>query len=140
MIIGFTGTRKGMTPAQALKVGEVLTNLKILHGASEFVHGCEEHSDLTAAGLADGLGMLITGRPGPTSTGTKYDAYTCPPEPFLVRNEKIVRDCEVLIACPSGKSEKRRSGTWHTVRQARKTSTPIVFVYPDGKVYQEGQA
>jgi hypothetical protein len=42
----------------------------------------------------------------------------------------------MLAACPKG-PEERRSGTWATVRYARKTGKPVVIFWPDGTVTEE---
>lgn len=60
------------------------------------------------------------------------------PKPFLERDQDIVDWSEVLIATPSEETgEKLRSGTWATVRMARKKGIPIIIVRPSGKVEQE---
>lgn len=54
------------------------------------------------------------------------------PKDYLVRNKDIVNDTDALIAFPSTKNEVLRSGTWSTIRYARKCSKPIIVIYPDG--------
>jgi outer membrane protein insertion porin family len=54
----------------------------------------------------------------------------------LDRNRAIVDSCDVLIACPKG-PEEQRSGTWATVRYARKQKKRIVIIWPDGEVTEE---
>lgn len=51
------------------------------------------------------------------------------PKEYLVRNRDIVNICDALIALPEGE-EIIRSGTWSTVRYARKMKRPITIVYP----------
>ena len=60
------------------------------------------------------------------------------PLPYLERNRAIVDACDILIACPKGMQEEQRSGTWATVRYARRRDRPIVIVWPDGTVTREG--
>ena len=57
-----------------------------------------------------------------------------PARPYLIRNHDIVDATQVLIAAPDSIYEKQRSGTWATVRYARKLSRPVVLIYPDGSV------
>ena len=52
------------------------------------------------------------------------------PAPYLERNKEIVASSNLLIACPVGDKEELRSGTWSTVRFARKICTELVIVYP----------
>jgi hypothetical protein len=53
-------------------------------------------------------------------------------QPYLQRNGAIVRECDVLIATPRTDAEQRRSGTWSTIRYARKLSKPILLISPSG--------
>lgn len=44
-----------------------------------------------------------------------------PEKPYLVRNLDIINNSACLIACPKDKNnEELRSGTWSTIRQAKK--------------------
>lgn len=54
--------------------------------------------------------------------------------PFLDRNHAIVDACDFLIAVPSDSHERKRSGTWATIRYARKQGKRIYLVMPDGTV------
>src|SRR6185295_3683952 len=54
----------------------------------------------------------------------------------LDRNHDIVDETQMLIAAPKG-PEEQRSGTWATVRYARKLGRRIVIVWPDGEVSEE---
>lgn len=59
-----------------------------------------------------------------------------PIKPYMVRNQDIVDASDVLLATPHG-PEVLRSGTWATIRRARKKGIPIYIVYPNGKIEQE---
>lgn len=62
-------------------------------------------------------------------------------KPYLERNRDIVDSCDVLIACPRTLEEEVRSGTWATVRYARKVGKPIVILWKDGKYeYDENKS
>lgn len=54
----------------------------------------------------------------------------------LDRNKTIVNACDVLIACPKG-PEEQRSGTWATVRYARKQGKRIMVIESDGTIVAE---
>jgi len=51
---------------------------------------------------------------------------------YLVRNQHIVNQADVLIATPGEFKEQRRSGTWSTVRKARAKGITVHIVTPDG--------
>lgn len=55
------------------------------------------------------------------------------PKPYLDRNKDIVDETDMLLACPHG-AEYLRSGTWSTVRYARKKGKPVVIIYPGGDI------
>ena len=65
--------------------------------------------------------------------------YQLEPKPYILRNHTIVDSCDTLIACPNGE-EKKRSGTWSTVRYARKYNKKIIIINPDGKIEREFNA
>ncbi|HCS17680.1 MAG TPA: hypothetical protein DIW45_07775 [Erythrobacter sp.] len=62
------------------------------------------------------------------------------PRPYLDRNSDIVEASDVLVAMPKEFNEELRSGTWATVRRARKRKLPIIFVWPDGSTSIEWPA
>jgi hypothetical protein len=48
------------------------------------------------------------------------------PRPYLKRNEDMIKKCDMLIACPIDKNKEiLRSGTWATIRKARKLNRII---------------
>ena len=53
------------------------------------------------------------------------------PRPYLVRNKDIVNASEGMLATPKG-PEELRSGTWSTIRYARKCRKKVLIVWPDG--------
>lgn len=59
---------------------------------------------------------------------------------YITRNHDIVDSTDILIACPKGTERKRGSGTWATIRYARKLKRPIAILWPDGKYTYENQS
>ncbi len=78
--------------------------------AREFSYGVEIHPPLESRKRAWCSSMLV------------HD-----PKPYLERNHDIVDACHLLIACPAG-PEVMRSGTWATIRYARRTGVPVVII------------
>lgn len=126
MVIGFTGTRKGMSNSQWHTVREFLLDGEIEYvvhgmcvGADRDFHFCvrELRPECKIVGLPCNIKALVA--------DVKCD-ITHPPQPPLVRNRVIVAKSDVLIACPEG-SEVLRSGTWATVRYARQAGIKIVI-------------
>lgn len=136
MIVGFTGTQEGLSRAQTKRLRQALTYLK----PREFRHGGCVGADTEASHMANDLGRCFVIRHTPTDTrkqGASYYDVEEPPEAFLVRNRAIVAQSDVLIACPATSTEQQRSGTWATVRYARKAGKVIYIIRPDGKVERE---
>ena len=123
MEVGFTGSRDGINAKQQNEMTEFLTkfkdHIKCVH------HGDCVGADVAFHNIAKDLGISISIHPPKDS---KLRAY-CEPygsgkmfaeKDFLQRNHKIVDECGILIACPKTNTEQKRSGTWATIRYARK--------------------
>lgn len=112
MIIGFTGTRKGMSEAQKDQLSLMLA-VFVSH-ANEFHHGDAVGADREAVALAQQYGFACV-------------AHAAGTDP-LKRNREIVAASSVLIAAPETDREQQRSGTWATVRYMRKAGKPVVML------------
>lgn len=140
MRVGFTGTRHGLTPSQAVAFAGVLPK-----GMTWFRHGCCVGADEDAVRIVDALDPRpsIFGAPSNIGALTSEFALAVSDDTTgefsdpLERNRLIVDGSDLLVACPKG-PEERRSGTWATVRYARKKGVPIVIVWPNGTVTGEG--
>ncbi len=131
--VGFTGTRRGMTLRKKAAVREHFDNndhIVYLH------HGDCIGADAEAHAEALYFGIRIWTHP---PKDQKYRARVSsvmhqePLKTYLKRNHDIVDSTTYLIATPSGFTEVRRSGTWATVRYARKQGKEVVIIYLDGK-------
>lgn len=136
MNVGFTGTKMGMRQPQQQKVYEILKNLKTSEEKQEFHHGDCIGADAEAAGMAYALEYYIVSHPPTSSKNRAYFTLNdriCLEFEYLVRDEHIVKSCDILIAAPNTPYEILRSGTWTTVRYARKLHKKIIVVNPDGQ-------
>jgi predicted Rossmann fold nucleotide-binding protein DprA/Smf involved in DNA uptake len=61
-------------------------------------------------------------------------------KPYLKRNKDIVRGTELLLATLAEASEQHRSGTWSTVRFARKQGRAIWLIQPDGVIREPAKS
>lgn len=137
IILGFTGTRDGLTETQRSIVRDVIDGHTV--GKIRMLnYGMCIGADDEVWGIADAAGIIITGHPSNILGMVVYRpcAFVCKPLPPLERNKNIVRSSGILLACPAGE-EIQRSGTWATVRYARKMSTRAMIVMPDGQVHHE---
>jgi len=135
-ILGFTGTRLGMTQYQKKIFYQLAKEIDL----KQFRHGDCIGSDKQAHTAIRRLKSksIIVGHP------PKYQKYRAfckcdiltKPDNYLERNKAIVDNSDILIATPNGK-EKLRSGTWSTIRYARKKQKPIYIIFPNGNVKKE---
>ena len=133
---GFTGTQRGMTRPQASRLRETLK-------PGEFHHGDCIGSDEQAHVIAESLGLSTILHP-PVNTAKRaycvvHKGCILRSKDYLDRNEDIVKVTEVLIAIPCEYEERLRSGTWATIRFARKLGRPIWIIFPDGSVKKENE-
>jgi hypothetical protein len=125
-----------MTPKQRQAVIRLLLELaegtRMPYGI--FHHGDCLGSDVEAAGSAKQTGYFVIGHPGRNEVWRAWFASdeTRIPDDNLARNRAIVREADVLIACPRGATEQLRSGTWATVRYARRIGVRVMLIAPDG--------
>lgn len=131
MKVGFTGTQKGMTDKQKAKVRAKLIELD----ATEFHHGNCVGSDDESDTIARDLGITPEIHPPEDERKSahcerKGKSRVREPLPYLIRNHNIVDAVDFLIGTPKEKIEQLRSGTWATIRYARKIKKPGVIFFP----------
>ena len=138
MKVGFTGTQDGMTDDQVTLIVEIVSELTEM---AEMHHGdCigadEQFFTIVRTLLPD---VQITGHlPEDESKRAFCESdVECKPLPYLDRNKNIVAEADVLFVIPKGSNETLRSGTWATVRHARKVGVPRAIIWPDGKYKYE---
>lgn len=134
--IGSTGTREGMSRLQVEAVTRVLCDLE----ATDLHHGdcVGSDRDFHMIGLVLDLTMHLHG-----PIATRFRALcevrlgvdvVYAPKPYLERDQDIVNATRALIATPKEMTEVLRSGTWATVRYAKKQRKPVIIVWPNGEV------
>ena len=140
MKIGFTGTQKGMTEHQRDHVKLMLGcynmesgyNLELHHG------GCIGADYQVHLMWQNRLGIDIVVHPASDVDESKMafivagnKVKVLAPKPALVRNRIIVDSVDIMIATPAQSHEVLRSGTWATIRYAKKVGRVIHVVYPN---------
>lgn len=118
--VGFTSTRHGLTDHQHTTLAALLRSF--LREGIEFHHGQCRGGDAEGARLAKVMGYRIVSHPpkNPTLRSTVAADEVRPPEDYLVRNRLVVDEVDVLVAAPFEASEVLRSGSWATIRYARR--------------------
>jgi hypothetical protein len=135
--IGFSGSRKGCSPAQLVWLEEAL-RIDVLMGVTELHHGDCVGADEVAHDLALNFGIKIVVHP---PVDPKYRAYCTginvevrEPKEYKARDRDIVRETAALYATPEGlEVNYPRSGTWYTVRWAATLNRIISYCLPNGE-------
>lgn len=125
--VGFTGTQQGMTEQQKTQLRITLQAYAVGYPEAYHVlrHGDCTGADNEAHWIALSLGYDVIVHPPVNSSKRAWQdagphVIVLPPRDYLARNHDIVDACDVLLAAPSTPYERLRSGTWATVRYARK--------------------
>jgi hypothetical protein len=139
--VGFTGTQRGCTTLQLATLRATMMHVRA-HGATSFHHGDCIGADEQAHAIAleVGFARITIHVPDDDSkrafcTGVNVERRQR--RSYMDRNENIARECTVLIACPGEMTERLRSGTWSTIRRARRLLRSIVFCFPNGGRFVE---
>lgn len=137
--VGFTGTRQGMTAAQKETLQREFLSLDYSLDEWWFHHGDCVGSDEQADRIARAHGAKIWMHPPKNPVYRAYIGLDArkdkivPELPYIERNKKIVECAQRMIATPDG-AEKIRSGTWSTIRYAKRLNKDLVVIMPDGSI------
>lgn len=132
MIMGFSGTREGMTEVQKTMLRRLLGE----YTPTEFHHGDCVGADAEAHDIVRELfdpfacRIIIHPPRAVADRAWKEGDTILEAREFLTRNRDIVNACDVLIVTPKESQEQLRSGTWATYRWAVKTGKKRHVVYP----------
>jgi len=133
--IAFTGTSDKVSAKQIWLLNAFCEKLDEYYGGEiELHHGDCINADAIAHAVAVSLDWDIVIHPPNIRTKRAFCnigriVKVHKPLPYLDRNHQMVDETVRLIAVPKG-LEIMRSGTWATVRYARKLKHPIKFIYP----------
>lgn len=140
LTVGFTGTQEGMTARQCDLLEEYLRGALEYARASNlrpvFRHGDCIGSDDQAATMARWLGFHVVAHPCTIEAKRSYNPNSnvvLAPQPPLDRNKIIVRNSDWMVATPKEEfreQEPVRSGTWATIRYARKLEKHVTIIFP----------
>lgn len=142
MIVGFTGTSKGMTQRQRATLRYLLNELQV----TELHHGDCVGADAEAHTDAARMGIELVVHPPTDNKLRAFCDYSLPntllpAKPYLLRNRDIVAaGVDGLIAAPKdfvAPVSLRGQGTWTTIGYARQAGRRIWVVVPDGTFREE---
>ncbi len=133
--VGFTGTSKGTTYAQRVELRRLCDALprplEVHHGdcleADEDFHAC----------FGPDVKIVVHPPSNPRMRAFLRGDVNMLEDDYIARNHYIVDQVEWVFATPREQGEVVRSGTWSTVRYARKRRMSHTIIYPDGKIFTE---
>lgn len=144
MRVGFTGTQRGITQRQGAGIIQVIQEIIRLHpadlGLGEAHHGdcvgADEEFHTIVRWMPETKLWKIAIHPPENASKRAWcqGDHVFPEKPYLVRNEDIVRSVSYVIGAPGESMEVLRSGTWSTIRKARKLKRNLFIVYPSGEI------
>jgi len=127
---GTTGTQEGATRLQLQRLDGYLSSGLF----TEWHHGDCIGADEETDGIAEKYGIRRVAHPPTNSSKRAFckAELILPPRPYLDRNEDIVDAVDIMFGLPKGMAEEIRSGTWATIRYAKKWRKQLVILWPDG--------
>ena len=137
MIVGFTGTRRGMTNQQIIAIQQFFKD----HVVHEGHHGDCIGADEEFHEICQDYGVDVVLHPPDDDRLRAFCVGAMrveEPRPYLERNHIIVDTCNVLLATPYEVVEPalaRGQGTWSTVRYARRSKKTFRVVWPEGVLW-----
>jgi hypothetical protein len=129
--LGITGTRQGLTPAQAQTLQKFLSEFP---SHSHLHHGDCVGADAQVAALVHALGWRVISHPPSKSSLRAYypSDEVRPCKSYLARNRDIVTESQVLLVIPKENTWHSQGGTWYTHDYAVKIGVPGVIFWPNG--------
>lgn len=131
--VGFTGTQLGMTHKQIERISQMVQDLYTIGARTIHLGDCIG-ADAQMYQIAGIIGYYRIGHPPTDPKKRAFLSYEeeLPPLPYLERNHQIVDRCRILFAAPHTAREVTRSGTWTTVRYARRVHRTGTIITPNG--------
>lgn len=134
MKLGFTGTRRGMTPAQREAFRKMVLDLQ----PTEFHHGDCVGADAEAhdcvAELVPSCKRVVHPPVAHENRAHRTGDETREPKTQLARNRDIVGDTDLLVGASVSDAPLATGGTWYTIGYAKKRGKPAKVLWPDGRV------
>lgn len=143
--VGFTGSSKIWHEAQLLTFLRLMRHLAVSDRndpLEEFHHGaCIKWDEIAHLSVVETFNDQLTVVVHPPINKSKMaKGLQAPkivwrePKEYIPRNHDIVDDVDYMVGCPGEMKEELRSGTWATIRYAKKKKKPVFVVWPDGLV------
>lgn len=137
--IGMTGTKEGMTFPQRIGFRYVLSSYWMYkeQEGGRFHHGDCIGADEQGALIATHFGYYTVSHPPIIESLRAFHKsdLILPPKPYIDRDHDIVDISRIIIGTPKTAKEILRSGTWATIRFAKKLHKEHFIIDPDGTIH-----
>jgi hypothetical protein len=133
MKLGFTGTRKGMSPIQILKFKTMIDALSD-RDEIEFHHGDCVGADAEAHKIAHEYGCKIVIHPPADDSYRAWckEGKILAPKKYIDRNHDIVDSVSLMIGAPETDEPPavlRGAGTWSTIHYAHRCRVHVRILF-----------
>lgn len=138
LTLGMTGTRNGISKSANITLNRIINRL-INNKSKPLIEVA--HGDCTGADADfhdyisenyNNIKIIIHPPSNNKDRAYKKGHIIMTPDTYLSRNRKIVDSNDILIGFPPTKNELPSSGTWYTIKYARKVKKGLIIIYPDG--------
>ncbi len=129
MKIGFTGTQQGMSDKQTIQFHALILDRFFF---TEFHHGdcigADEEAHILVREFLPEVKIVVHPPINPQKRAYCEGDVVLPKMDYLARNKNIVNATDILLATPKTLEEELRSGTWSTIRYARKLNREVYIL------------
>lgn len=136
--MAFTGTQNGMTSFQLDGISSLMFSVIKKHKLI-VRHGLCIGADTQFHNIVKSHNGYVIGHP--CTIEAKQSLLECdemmPVKLPLDRNKDMVSESNWVLAAPATQREMVRSGTWATIREARRLKKPLTIIFPDGLIQSE---
>lgn len=128
-VVGFTGTRRGMSPLQRVWLRAVLLGMRpaIVHHGDCVGSDAEFHA-ICRELFGDKVWIVVHPPEDDSLRAFMAGDEILAPRPYIERDDDIIAASMVIIATPGEATEVLRSGTWTTIRHARKAGKKVIIL------------
>lgn len=134
--IGITGTRNGLTFEQKNQFRRLSNNYKNIELHIGDCLGADIETTEIVYNNQFIHSFIVVHPPKDSKFRAFFDNYDYIHNEldYLTRNKMIVDETHLLFAFPNTYKEQLRSGTWSTIRYAKKKNKKVVIIFPDGSI------
>jgi hypothetical protein len=135
MIIGFSGSRKGLSKMQYEYVDKFLFNNLVT--IDEVHHGDCIGADATFHKISSKLHIekiIIHPPSNPTLRAFCESKYKWEEKDYLSRDRDIIKCSDIVLTCPYDSNKNYHSGTWYCINKGISLGKIVYIIYRNGTI------